>query len=65
MAVVMLDKESTKVDQRWKVVVVFNGSEVRKITTKALNKADKFKQIRDGSAISDYELQPFLIDEKG
>jgi hypothetical protein len=65
MAVMMLDKESTKVDQRWKVVVVFNGSEVRKITTKAPNKAEKFKQIRDGSAISDFELSPFLIDEKG
>ena len=25
MAVIMLDKESTKIDQRWKVIAVFKG----------------------------------------
>ena len=65
MAIMMVDKESTRVDQRYKVVAVFRGGEVRMVGAKEPNKADMIKKIRDGTKPSKYELQTFMRDEKG
>ena len=34
MAVLMLDKESTNIESRWKVITVFKGGDMRQIVTK-------------------------------
>ena len=65
MAIMMVDKESTRVDQRFKVVAVFRGGEVRLVSAKEPNKADMIKKIRDGTKPSKFELQSFMRDEKG
>ena len=61
----MFDKESTRIDQRWKVVAVFRGGEVKLVGGKVPNKADMIKKIRDGTKPSKFELQSFMRDEKG
>ena len=65
MAIMMFDKESTRIDQRYKVVAVFRGGEVKLVCPKEPNKADMIKKIRDGTKPSKFELQSFMRDDKG
>ena len=65
IAIMMFDKESTRIDQRFKVVAVFKGGEVKLVGAKEPNKADMIKKIRDGTKPSKFELQSFMRDDKG
>ncbi len=56
MAIMIFDKESTRIDQRWKVVAVFKGGDVKMVGAKVPNKADMIKKIRDGTKPSKFEL---------
>jgi hypothetical protein len=56
IAIIMFDKESTRIDQRYKVVAVFRGGEVKLVDSKEPNKADMIKKIRDGTKPSKFEL---------
>ena len=40
-SILILDKESTKIEERWKIVIVCNGGQIRKVVEKLVERIPK------------------------